>query len=314
MLPADSPAFYLPDFSLRDQKPWFVFESTEEIERSVLSPGPSDSVLAPFTWSAGEQGEVRTLLESAMHTLSDRGWQKLVPVWFEHAHQRIDSSLFASMMHRVLAAPSPLIPYALSDGDEGLIGATPEVLFTINQDGSVHTAAVAGTRRRELDESGAELLRSEKDRREHEYVRSFILERLEAFGAVESDETRVAVLPRLVHLETPIWLRPREPVSFEALVRALHPTPALGAVPQREGVQWLAEHISPELRRRYGAPFGYRRADGSGVCVVAIRNIQWCGADIVLGAGCGIVAGSNPDHELDELRAKSQSVHSLLGI
>jgi isochorismate synthase EntC len=47
---------------------------------------------------------------------------------------------------------------------------------------------------------------------------------------------------------------------------------------------------------------------------VAIRNVQWTGRTVTLGAGAGIIAESLFEREWEELRLKRTAVMDMLGL
>ena len=53
---------------------------------------------------------------------------------------------------------------------------------------------------------------------------------------------------------------------------------------------------------------------GTGLCLVAIRNIEWQRQSVRIGAGSGIVAESELEQEFEELRNKREQVKQLFGI
>ena len=66
-----------------------------------------------------------------------------------------------------------------------------------------------------------------------------------------------------------------------------------------------------ERRGLFGAPFGYQAANGSSLCLVAIRNVQWSGSAVRIGSGAGILAESIFENELAELESKREQVKNL---
>ena len=86
------------------------------------------------------------------------------------------------------------------------------------------------------------------------------------------------------------------------LVAALHPTAAVGGTPT-DGAQALARARGhgPRPLRRAGR-LGGRRGDGE--WGIALRCAQLDGPTARLFAGCGIVAGSDPDAEVLEAQTK----------
>ena len=67
-------------------------------------------------------------------------------------------------------------------------------------------------------------------------------------------------------------------------------------------------------RGRFGAPFGVEWPDGRAHCVVAIRNAQWNGPDVMIGAGGGIIEQSVLEREWAELQLKHAAVKRLLDL
>jgi len=104
-------------------------------------------------------------------------------------------------------------------------------------------------------------------------------------------------------------------MSFAEMVRRLHPTAALGVSPRNEaGERWLREADRGVKRRTFGAPFGLELADHRALALVAIRNVQWHGDAVRVGAGAGLLPESHLEREFDELREKREQVKSLLGL
>ena len=66
-------------------------------------------------------------------------------------------------------------------------------------------------------------------------------------------------------------------------------------------------------RARYAGPVGWVDARGDGEWGIALRCAEVSGRDARLFAGCGIVAGSDPDAELAESQAKLVPIRDALG-
>jgi menaquinone-specific isochorismate synthase len=103
-----------------------------------------------------------------------------------------------------------------------------------------------------------------------------------------------------VHLHTPITadLQGQSPL---ALAEALHPTPAVAGLPRREAMAWLRS-LEPFERGHYAAPIGWIDSEGDTDLRVAIRSGTLRGQRLELTAGAGIVQGSVPERELEEVK------------
>lgn len=192
------------------------------------------------------------------------------------------------------------------------LGASPERLVSV-RDGRVETGAIAGTAPRgvsaRMDERHAnELLKSDKERREHEVVGQMIEQALEPFCSdVEREELRFLKLENVQHLWTPIHGKLLPGRSLLDVAEALHPTPAVGGEPRTPAVEAIRT-IEPWRRGLYAGVCGSIGMDGSGELAVAIRSAVVDGSRARLFAGAGIVDGSEPAREVDETRAKSRAI------
>jgi isochorismate synthase EntC len=106
-------------------------------------------------------------------------------------------------------------------------------------------------------------------------------------------------LPNVQHLHTPLEGVLKQTNDICALVAALHPTPATGGLP-RETARSLLPTYEDSDRGWYAGPVGWVDGRGGGEFVVAIRSALLRGPEARLYAGCGIVAGSDPEREYAE--------------
>ena len=221
----------------------------------------------------------------------------------------------ARTLDRMASSTRDGVHFACSQGAGSLwVGCTPETLVE-QRDDDFRAHILAGTRTRQSDTSAAELLRSEKDRREHDLVAQGMIESLEPLAQqiVVPEEPSIRTLDHLLHLQRTLEGQTLPGVGFLELVAALHPTPALGGYPQAGAVADL-ERFEPLHRGAYGAPFGWIRGRRRGHAAVAIRSALLCEADATIFAGAGVVEHSVPVDEGAEVEAKMASIErELLG-
>ncbi len=257
-----------------------------------------------------------TLLTAAQQQISTGALNKVV------AARRVTVELsgaprFADVVARLLDQPL-CTAFALRLGQRVFFGTTPETLIK-KSDLHISTEALAGTRALLPAQSAAEcaalLLASEKDRREHAFVVQAIRTTLQAFCASLSapEQPSAHVLPHLVHLRTPMTGALERPTHVLSLVSRLHPTPAVGGVPQEAALDFIGRHERVE-RGWYAAPFGWCTQQGDGHFVVALRSALLSGNKVHVYAGAGIVARSDADAEYAETELKMGSVLRSLGL
>ncbi len=215
---------------------------------------------------------------------------------------------------------SPFSPYALLSNLSAevifsfafsphmtLIGATPERLYT-RTNKALTSYALAGTR--PLGATAAEtarlkraLLHHPKEQREFLLVDDFIAHTLAPLShALHRTKQAVIETASTQHLTTTFHATLYPEVSDADLLKALHPTPALGGFPRKEALRTL-ETIEPFDRGWYGAPVGWI-ANDSASFAVAIRSALAFPCALHLFIGAGIVPGSLASCEWDELEHK----------
>ena len=201
--------------------------------------------------------------------------------------------------------------------EAAFIGASPELLLR-RSGASVSTVALAGSTRRSSDPAvddhlGEQLLRSDKDRREHEIVAERIVRALRQHAVwVEAGaEPEIVKVANIQHLATPIVAQLAEPRSAVELAGMLHPTPAVGGEPWSAAAPAIAE-LEQMDRGWYAGPVGWMDATEDGEFCVALRSALLRDREAHLYAGVGVVAGSDPAAELAETEIKLGALLPLL--
>ena len=204
----------------------------------------------------------------------------------------------------------------------GLVGATPELLVRLSKS-LVTSRILAGTIRKTGDDErdlalAGSLARSSKDLEEHEYAVRSVADAL----APLCSSTNVPESPFVLHLSNVMHLATdvtgvlsdnSSPADIFDLVSRLHPSAAVCGTPT-EVAQRTIDEIEGISRGRYAGPIGWIDANGDGELGIALRcgQISSDAKSIRIYAGCGIVAGSDPEREYAESQAKLLPVRSAL--
>jgi menaquinone-specific isochorismate synthase len=187
------------------------------------------------------------------------------------------------------------------DSRSAFLGATPEHLFE-RSGNTVRTEAIAATWPR-----GVAVSIGDKEEREHAYVADFLSEILSPIAtSIEIGKSHIIQAGAVQHLKTALIAQLKASVSDRELLKLLHPTPAVCGTPSAEA-RALIRELEMFERGWYAAPLGWIFPD-SAQFAVAIRSALVEGEKIHLYAGVGLVAGSDPDKEWDELEQKIQPI------
>jgi menaquinone-specific isochorismate synthase len=253
---------------------------------------------------------------SALNAIQENHFSKLVLAHALNVISPTSFNLIQSLNHLRHCHPD-CYTFSLSNGKGYyFIGASPERLISI-QNQQLVTDALAGSAPR--GKTAAEdtwlaqsLLRSEKEKREHQAVSEFITQRLCQLGLnPQRSPRKLLKLSNIQHLWTPIYAQVPPHLHPLEIVSHLHPTPAVAGVPTDVACEQIRHYESFD-RSLYAAPLGWIDYHGNSEFIVGIRSALIEGKKARLYAGAGIVAGSDPNKELAEIQLKFQALLNAL--
>jgi menaquinone-specific isochorismate synthase len=269
------------------------------------------------TWKIIDNHPFQSTVISALKSIQHQCFDKLV---LAHAIDVIASVAFdrEQSLHNLRQLHPDCYVFSMGNGKgQSFIGASPERLLSV-QHCHLITDALAGSAPRGetvLDdaEMAQRLLSSEKERREHQVVLDFITQRLVQFGLTpqHAEVPTLLQLSNIQHLHTPIQTMIPPDIHPLEILAELHPTPAVAGMPRDIACQEIRQY-EPFGRSLYAAPLGWVDAQGNAEFIVGIRSALIDGYRARLYAGAGIVAGSDPDRELAEIRLKFQALLQAL--
>jgi menaquinone-specific isochorismate synthase len=306
--------FWLPqiEISQEGEKTEAIFHflnekaSSQQLEKVTFKPSRTLSLVdrqeTPefAVWQEGVDTVLKAISSSQMDKLvlarkTTLRFSELVSAWplLDHLMQKAkQATLFAFQL-------SPTLCF---------LGATPEKL--LERTGNVlNMDAVAATRPRgkTIEEDlrlEQVLLNDEKKRREFKIVKEFLEMAISPFSKEMNWEgqDRILKASHVQHIYNRLNARLKNDVSDAELIRALHPTPALGGFPQDVALSFLKK-VETFDRGWYGAPVGMI-SSGELSLYVAIRSALIQERSVHLFAGTGLVQGSIAEHEWEELEHK----------
>ncbi|MCP4146776.1 MAG: isochorismate synthase, partial [bacterium] len=194
------------------------------------------------------------------------------------------------------------------DGEKTYTGSSPERLYK-RKGRNIESEAIAGTRvrgKKEQDDKrlAKELMDSNKEQREHDFVIDTIKEDLGALcETMEADNQKSLLkLKEGQHLSSHIKGVLKENVNDGMLIKTLHPTPAVAGCPLDKALEAISQ-CEPFKRGWYAGIIGTAGYD-SGDFAVGIRSGFIYKNRLSLYSGVGVVEGSNPEDEWNELDCK----------
>jgi len=287
------------------------------------SPQPALNVSAPelihnsITWDSDEHADDawKSRVSSAIDRIQSGKLDKVVLARDFTGHS--DQDIEPRTILKKLAAE---YPSTWNFSVAGLVGATPELLLRLSRK-MVTSRVLAGTISKTGNDErdlalAASLARSSKDLEEHLYAVKSVADALEPFCTSTNvpDAPYVLHLANVMHLASDVTGAIAEKLAHVdafTILEQLHPSAAVCGTPREQAGQLITE-IESMSRGRYAGPVGWIDAAGDGELGIALRCGQIDGDSIRIFAGCGIVAGSDPDKELAESVAKLVPMRSAL--
>jgi anthranilate synthase component I len=211
--------------------------------------------------------------------------------------------------------PSPY-HYYFASGSQTVVGASPEMLLKVGQDGIVETCPIAGTRPRGADVADdqrmeKQLQASVKEKAEHVMLVDLArndLGRVSEPGTVKVAEfMRVRRFSHVMHLVSTVKGKlSRRFSAWDALV-ATFPAGTLTGAPKVRAMQIIGK-LEPVRRGPYGGAFVLYDFSGRLDSAIMIRTMFASPQGAFIQAGAGIVADSRPEMEYQEVLSKARPV------
>lgn len=204
----------------------------------------------------------------------------------------------------------------LPETKEVWMGATPETLISVDNEGIFKTMSLAGTQSA-LDENG-EVIRpvdirwSHKEIEEQAFVSRYIIGCFKKIRLREYYESgpKTVMAGNLMHLRSDFKVDVHE-VNFPQLgtvmTELLHPTSAVCGMPKKPAIDFIAGHEMHD-REFYSGFLGPVNINQETSLFVNLRTMKIQGHDATLYAGCGITTDSNPVKEWYETEMKCQTL------
>ena len=272
----------------------------------------SDDTQTSYQTEAGFKNAVEKAIavinaEEMEKVVLSRNFSEIVPDGFSPV------TAFEAMLQ---AYPNAFVSLVSVPGVGTWMGASPEVLVSINEDKIFKTVALAGTQ--PAVENVADAIWRQKEIEEQGMVERYILSCFKSLRLREYTEAgpRTVVAGNLMHLRTDFKVDMKE-VDFPTLgtdmLRLLHPTSAVCGLPKEPALQFILENEGYN-RGYYSGYLGPVNSAAGTHVFVNLRCMQVRDHEIILYAGAGITAESNPDKEWQETQHKMQTMRRVLAI
>jgi len=292
-------------------------ERLAQKEKSLAESHTPTSHIRPL-----KQGTLATpekyndLVRKCQEAVIAGAFEKLVPSRSKEVelHPTFDAAkVFLKLTNRY---PSAMVSVFSSPEIGTWIGATPEMLVSVDANQHFRTAAVAGTQPYVPGTDLKTVTWTQKEIEEQALVERYIISCFKKIRLREFDEhgPRTVIAGNVVHLKTEFEVdmaATRYPQLGSVMLQLLHPTSAVCGMPMESSLAFLKTNEGYP-REFYSGYLGPVKINRESQLFVNLRCMQLSEGKARLYAGGGVLGDSDPDKEWAETELKMNTLLSVI--
>ncbi|WP_114749109.1 chorismate-binding protein [Pleomorphovibrio marinus] len=232
---------------------------------------------------------------------------KVVPAKVKSAELPGHFDLVATLLHLFEAYPNSFVNFFHIPQVGTWVGATPEVLIQTKEN-FFYTMSLAGTQKAKGDNPIKTAGWTQKEIEEQAMVSRYIVNCFKKIRLREYDEIgpKTSLAGELLHLRSDFKVdmdATNFPQLGSVMLDLLHPTSAVCGMPKEKALEFIATHEKFD-RSFFAGYLGPVNIQQETALFVNLRCAQFQGKRILLYAGAGVTADSEPDQEWEETELK----------
>lgn len=260
--------------------------------------------------------DYKSLVSECISRIRDGAFEKIVPSRAKEVDLADDFDPVKAFDKLCQAYPNCMISMVSSEETGTWIGATPELLVSVDDQMTFRTVSLAGTQRYTPGMNLHQVAWTEKEIEEQALVCRYIISCFKKIRLREYDEhgPRTAVAGNLLHLKSEYvvdMVATNFPQLGSVMLQLLHPTSAVCGMPLEPARQFLVANEGYE-RQYYSGFLGPVNVRNESSIFVNLRCMQLTGKKATLYAGAGVTIDSIPEKELEETEMKFETLLSAL--
>lgn len=272
-------------------------------------------------FNSTKRDDFTSLVSLAIENIKNGNFEKLVPSKVKVIDLDSDFDINGCFDRLVNAYPNAMVSLVGTPSLGTWIGASPEVLVSIDAEGIFKTVALAGTQKvpdtpTATEAKVAQASWTQKEIEEQALVSRYVISCFKKIRLREFEERgpKTILAGNLMHLKTEYTVDTKE-VNFPELptvmLELLHPTSAVSGMPRESSFDFLEENEKLD-RRLFSGYLGPVNIEGATDIFVNIRCMQLLDQKAALYAGAGVTADSNPEKEWLETEMKCDTLLSII--
>lgn len=292
----------------------------ERISRKEVPVVPGSAATfhqLPFKGTAGTTPErYAGLVSKCRESVVEGTFEKLVPSRSKEVGLPASFDMASVFLELAKKYPAAMVSVFSSPETGTWMGATPEMLVSVDAHQVFRTVAVAGTQPFVEGSDLKSITWTQKEIEEQALVERYIIGCFKKIRLREFDEhgPRTAVAGNVVHLKTEFevdTVATRYPQLGSVMLQLLHPTSAVCGMPMEESLRFLKANEGYP-REFYSGYLGPVKINQESHLFVNLRCMQLAEGKARLYAGGGVLGDSDPEKEWQETELKMNTLLSVI--
>lgn len=264
----------------------------------------------------GSSDNFREVVRQGIQQIENGTLEKIVPSRTKQVSLPPGFNISQTYLNLCRRYPHAMVSMLSTPETGTWLGATPEVLVSIENQQIFRTVALAGTQGFHEGVQLKHVAWTQKEIEEQALVERYIISCFKKIRVREYEEhgPKTFVAGNLMHLKSDFTVDMKAinfPQLGSVMLQLLHPTSAVCGMPLEPALHFLKKHETHN-RELYAGYLGPVNIDGTTALFVNLRCTQLQSTKATLYAGAGVTADSLPDSEWNETEMKMNTLYDLL--
>ncbi|MGC4022072.1 MAG: chorismate-binding protein [Cyclobacteriaceae bacterium] len=256
------------------------------------------------------------LVKACIEKINEGEIEKIVPSRVQEIELPEDFELIKTFDRMCEKHPDAFVSLVSSPETGTWLGASPELLVSIDAQSKFRTIALAGTQKAQPNLNLKSVAWTQKEIEEQALVSRYIINCFKKIRVREYIEhgPRTVVAGSLLHLRTDYEIDMKEvnfPQLGSVMLKLLHPTSAVCGMPLEPSIEFLKKHEGYN-REFYSGYLGPINFNGESKMFVNLRCIQLFENSARIYAGAGVTADSIAEKENEEVELKINTLSKII--
>lgn len=271
-----------------------------------------DSPLPPVSQKENFEHFVKKCIDQ----IESGSFEKIVPSRAKRVDLKDTFDVIEAFQKLCFAYPNAMVSFIHTPEAGAWIGASPELLVSVENKTNFKTVALAGTKMFEEGTNLKQVAWTQKEIEEQALVSRYIINNFKKIRLREFEEhgPKTVVAGNLMHLKTEFAVDMKAtnfPQLGSVMLNLLHPTSAVCGMPLEPSLEFLQQHEGYD-REFYSGYLGPVNVDNNIHLFVNLRCMQLLEEQAIVYAGAGVTSDSVPETEWEETEMKLNTLLKVI--